>query len=200
MGTSDRERRVKNGQLEPPKKCSERFHFSNVSRTTIKAVLVHPFSFALSLSSNFSSTVDVIMEFAQDHMYPPNELASPPLAQPLRKPSVVGSLQECDDDYEPFARSTSGLSGRTVTSIRRKHESYNLSGSIFLVTSSGATLNLPVPSKSSADPLNWSNWTTAGAIAAIAWYSIVSLTVVQAASMVYHLILVEFDGQVGFPI
>lgn len=138
------------------------------------------------------------MESTPQHLYPQNELASPPLAQPIRKPSVVASAENCDNDCEPFARSSSGLSGRTATSTRRKHESYNLSGSIFLITSSGATLNLPVPSESSADPLNWSNWKTTGAIAAVAWYSIVSLTAVQASSMVFHGILVEFDHQVRF--
>ncbi|KAJ4983459.1 major facilitator superfamily transporter [Stagonosporopsis vannaccii] len=135
------------------------------------------------------------MDSAPEHLYPRNELASPPLAQPLRKPSIIASVEDCDDEHELFDRSASGLSGDTALRTRRKHESYNLSGSIYLVTSSGATLNLPVPSDSLADPLNWSNWKTAGAIAAVAWYSIVSLTVVQAASMVFHGILVEFDGQ-----
>ncbi|KAH6644801.1 major facilitator superfamily domain-containing protein [Boeremia exigua] len=147
------------------------------------------------------------MSFLDDSMYPRNELASPPLAQPLRKPSLVPSVEDREEDFEPFARSTSGLSGHSsglsahssTATIRRKHESYNLSGSIFLVTASGKTLNLPVPSDSPNDPLNWSRWKTAGAIAAIAWYSIVSLTVVQAASMVYHGILVEFENQNLYP-
>lgn len=136
------------------------------------------------------------MESVQEHLYPLNELASPSLAQPLRKPSLVSPNKIHDDDCEPFARSTSGLSHRTAASTRRKHESYNLSGSIFLVTSSGTTLDLPVPSTSPADPLNWRRWKIAGAITAIAWFSIVSLTVVQAASMVNHSIFVEFDGHV----
>lgn len=130
------------------------------------------------------------------NLYPEGELASRPLAQPLRKPSLVPSVEHRDDDCEPFARSTSDLSCHSDKTIRRNRESYNLSGSIFLVTSSGTTLNLPVPSESPADPLNWGRWKRTGAIIAVAWYSIVSLTVVQAASMVYHGILVEFDGQV----
>lgn len=130
------------------------------------------------------------------NLYPEGELASPPLAQPLRKPSLVASVEDRDDDCRPFASSTSGISTCTVESIRRKRESYNLSGSVFLVTSSGKTLNLPVPSDNPADPLNWGQWKTTGAIIAVALYSIVSLPVVQAASLVYHGIIMEFDGQV----
>ena len=129
--------------------------------------------------------------------YPDVELAPPPLAQPLHKPSLVPSVEDHGEDSESFAHSNSGLSGRSTETIRRKHESYNLSGSIFLVTSSGTTLSLPVPSQSPNDPLNWSQWKTGGAIIAIAWYSIVSLTVVQGASMVYDGILIQFDGQVS---
>ncbi|KAF1922674.1 MFS general substrate transporter [Didymella exigua CBS 183.55] len=128
-------------------------------------------------------------------LYPEGELAPPPSSQPLRKPTLVPSAEDRDDDCKPFARLSRGLSRRSARAIRRKHESYNLSGSIFLVTSSGKTLSLPVPSDSPADPLNWGRWKTAGAIISVAWFSIVSLTVVQAASMVYHGIMVEFDGQ-----
>lgn len=127
------------------------------------------------------------------NLYPEGELASPPLAQPLRKPSLVSSVEDRDDDYAPFA---SSASGRSTETIRRKHESYDLSGSIFLVTSSGKTLNLPVPSDSPTDPLNWGRCKTTGAIIAVALYSIVSLPVVQAASLVFHGILKEFEGQV----
>ena len=129
--------------------------------------------------------------------YPDVELAPPPLAQPLHKPSLLPSVEDHGKDLEQFAHSTSDLSGCSTETIRRKHESYNLSGSIFLVTSSGTTLSLPVPSQSPNDPLNWSQWKTGGAIIATAWYSIASLTVVQGASMVYHGILVQFDGQVS---
>lgn len=131
--------------------------------------------------------------------YPEVELHAPPLAQPLRKPSLVPSVEDRDEACVPFSSSNSAFSAHTAETARRKHESYNLSGSIFLLTSSGITLNLPVPSESPEDPLNWNRWKTTGAIAAVAWYSIVSLTAVQAASMVYHGISVEFDGQVYAP-
>ncbi|KAF3031321.1 hypothetical protein E8E12_000796 [Didymella heteroderae] len=129
------------------------------------------------------------------NLYPEGELASRPLAQPLRKPSLVPSVEDRDDDCAQFGSSASGLSCCSAETNRRKRESYNLSGSIFLVTSSGKTLNLPVPSDSPADPLNWGRWKTTGAIIAVACYSTVALPVVQAASLVYHGIITEFDGE-----
>jgi hypothetical protein len=72
----------------------------------------------------------------------------------------------------------------------------NSSNDANITTSSGKTLNLPVPSSSPADPLNWSMWKTTGAVAAIALYSVVSLTAVQAASLMYHGIMTEFGKQV----
>lgn len=133
-------------------------------------------------------------QLSQDPCYDV-ELASSRRAQPLRKPSLVPSVKD-QGDCGRSDRSNLGLKHHSAETVRRKHESYNLSGSIFLVTSSGMTLNLPVPSESPADPLNWSRWKTAGAITAVACYSIISLTVVQAASMVHHGILVEFGGSV----
>jgi hypothetical protein len=130
------------------------------------------------------------------NLYPRGELASPPPARPLREPSLVSSVDDCDYNRAPFARSTFVYGCRSAGPVRRKRESYNLSGSIFLITSSGKILNLPVPSESPADPLNWGRWKTAGAIIAVVWYSVVSLPVVQAASMVYHGILVEFHDRV----
>ena len=135
------------------------------------------------------------MEPLQDSFYPPNELASPPLAKPLYEPSLATSTEY--NSKKPFVSSTSSLDEANDPNItRRNRESYMLSGSIFLITSSGKTLNLPVPSSSPADPLNWSMWKATGAVAAIALYSVVSLTVVQAASLMYQGIMADFGNQV----
>jgi hypothetical protein len=135
------------------------------------------------------------MQPLQDSLYPPNELSSPPLAKPLYEPSLAASTE--NSSKKPSFSPTSSLSDPNDANIpRRNRESYMLSGSIFLITSSGKTLNLPVPSSSPADPLNWSMWKTTGAVAAIALYSVVSLTVVQAASLMYHGIMAEFGKQV----
>lgn len=128
--------------------------------------------------------------------YPHVELASPPPSLPLRKPSLKISVEDRVEYCGTFERSTQGDCGRIAENTRDKHESYNLTGSIFLVTSAGKTLNLPVPSASPADPLTWSRWKTSGAIVAVAWYSAVSLTAIQAASQLSHGISVEFHGQV----
>lgn len=131
------------------------------------------------------------MQSPQDSFYPPNELASHPLAKPLYKPSLA------DDSKKPSASPTFSLGDPNDPNITRSNrESYMLSGSIFLITSSGKTLNLPVPSSSPADPLNWSMWKTTGAVAAIAMNSVVSLTVVQVASLMYQGIMADFGKQV----
>jgi hypothetical protein len=135
------------------------------------------------------------MQPLQDSFYPPNELASPPLAKPLYEPSLAASTEY--SSKTPSVSPMSTLNSSNDANItRRNRESYMLSGSIFLITSSGKTLNLPVPSSSPADPLNWSMWKTTGAVAAIALYSVVSLTAVQAASLMYHGIMTEFGKQV----
>lgn len=121
-------------------------------------------------------------------LYPDGELAQPPLAKPLRKPSIVSST-ECDDEMSFYSDERSS----SVAALRRKRESYNLSGSVFLIASDGRTLNLPVPSSSPADPLGWRGWKKAGALLAVYWYSIVSLTVAQAASMTFAGISAEFE-------
>jgi hypothetical protein len=131
------------------------------------------------------------MQSPQDSFYPPNELASPPLAKPLYKPSLA------DDSKKSSAGPTFSLGDPNDSNITRSNrESYMLSGSIFLITSSGKTLNLPVPSSSPADPLNWSMWKTTGAVAAIAMNSVVSLTVVQVTSLMYQGIMADFGKQV----
>jgi hypothetical protein len=68
-------------------------------------------------------------------LYPDVELALPPLTPPIRKKRLVLSMGNHDEDSVWLARSTPGLSGRSADTIRRRHESYNLSGSVFLVTS-----------------------------------------------------------------
>jgi hypothetical protein len=80
---------------------------------------------------------------------------------------------------------------------RRKHESYTLAGSVFLITGNGKTLKLPAPSDSPADPLGWSKWKRAGAALAVAWFSIVALAVAQAAGIFLRVISHEFKLDVS---
>ncbi|KAL2873374.1 hypothetical protein SGCOL_011455 [Colletotrichum sp. CLE4] len=73
--------------------------------------------------------------------------------------------------------------------------SADLSGSIYLITSDGKTLKLPMPSNSPYDPLNWSLSKRLVAMGVLILYSIVSMLETQAASLMYKSLAVEFNGQ-----
>ncbi|KAF2827697.1 MFS general substrate transporter [Ophiobolus disseminans] len=122
-------------------------------------------------------------------LYPEGELARAPRAEPLRKPSIVSSIIDAHDDMSFSSNNRCS----SAAALRQKRESYNLSGSVFLIAASGATLKLPIPSNSPADPLGWGRWKRVGAFLAVYWYSIVSLTAAQAASMMFAGISLEFE-------
>lgn len=128
--------------------------------------------------------------------YPDIERASPPLAQPLHEPSLVLSRHNKADDISVDVV-TRSASATTRSSVVSKRQSYNLSGSTFLVTASGMTLKLPIPSESPSDPLNWSLWKRAGAMFALAWFFVASSLVVQAPSVILPGIALEFSQQVS---
>ncbi|KAF1957751.1 MFS general substrate transporter [Byssothecium circinans] len=96
-------------------------------------------------------------------------------ARPLNKPRPLSSIAEGDDHDKK--------SNTSYAASKKKHESYDLAGSVFLITNDGNTLHLPMPSNSKYDPLNWGRWKSLGATVAIWWYSIVALAGVQAASL-----------------
>ena len=123
-------------------------------------------------------------------LYLEGELAPTPPTEPLRKPSVVSSTIKSEDGTSLHG---SRQSFSSTTALRNKHESYNLSGSVFLITSDGTTLKLPVPSDSPADPLGWGRWKRIGAFLAVYWYSTITLTSAQAASMMFQGISREFE-------
>jgi hypothetical protein len=164
------------------------------------------------------------MSTVQD-LYPWVELAPPPRARPLaesvkyplaaweeelsRVPSFLPNPGSPSSAQPPVrkgsvasigAKSIGGVSigGKSVggVSVRGQRESYDLSGTRFLRTNTGKTLKLPIPSDSSADPLNWSLWRTAGAMFAVYLYSVVALTAAQAASVVMGGIQNEFYQEV----
>lgn len=120
-----------------------------------------------------------------------------PRPKPLREPRPVSGNDHVSS-IEP--RSVSDTeSDVDVKNSRSKHDSCDLTGgSVFLITGEGKTLNLPVPSDSRNDPLNWSYWKTGGAMFAVGFFSAVALTAVQAQSLMFKGILAEFDHQVSF--
>ncbi|KAH6629328.1 major facilitator superfamily domain-containing protein [Boeremia exigua] len=125
--------------------------------------------------------------------YPEVELAAPPLARPLHEPSPLLSRRSDTQDADDVSESSSYRTSHSRSGSKR--ESFNMSGSTFLVTSSGTTLRLPIPSDSKSDPLNWTPWKRAGAMFALAWFFVMSSTAVQAPSVFLPGIAVEFGQQ-----
>lgn len=64
--------------------------------------------------------------------------------------------------------------------------------SVFLITSDGQTLNLPIPSQSPDDPLNWSPLKRFFAVGAMGLFSVVGLILVQGTSLLLEELMVEY--------
>lgn len=138
--------------------------------------------------------------------FPMVELASPPRAHPLVEPRLVTPTPFVDDEDEirphPVPSFLPNPGHRTSERIqedinRLKRESFNLSGSTYLITNTGKTIKLPVPSNSPADPLNWSQCKSVGAVFAIVLFSIVCLTAAQGAAVMLQGIQQDFQHEVS---
>lgn len=133
--------------------------------------------------------------------HPMVELAPPLNSPPVSEPHpIYAPLTGDASGKRPSVPSIMGYRSRSSTpgtSDPSKRESYNLAGSTFLITNDGRTLKLPMPSNSKADPLNWGRWKTAGALFAVALYSVVCLTAAQAASVILNSIQKEFQDEVS---
>ncbi|PZC93593.1 MFS general substrate transporter [Pyrenophora tritici-repentis] len=131
--------------------------------------------------------------------HPKVELAPPPRVQPLAEPRAMSPLSNCDDieKMAPLGDIVDRMTRLRTSSTAKlvKRESYDLSGSTFLITNDGKTLKLPIPSESKADPLNWSQWKTAGAIFSIALYSVLCLTAAQASTVLLDGVQTEFASE-----
>lgn len=144
---------------------------------------------------------DTYSNTAAENMQDPHpevELAPQLRFEPIAGPRPMSPIWN-PEDPRPSSRSKSQARPRTAStslSISAKRESYDLTGSTFLVTNDGRTLKLPVASESKNDPLNWSRMKTAGAIFAIALFSVVCLTAAQAASVVLDGIQLSFEHEV----
>ena len=69
-------------------------------------------------------------------------------------------------------------------------------GSVFLITSDGRTLNLPMPSPYPNDPLNWGFWKRISALGAVFFFTIVALVQVQGTSLLLAQLRVEYSIEV----
>jgi hypothetical protein len=135
------------------------------------------------------------VELAPPHQFEPiaiprqmSPLSSPPVPQISRLPSIRSKS----------ASRTRLDSVATATPTSAKRESYNLTGTTFLVTNDGRTLKLPVASESKADPLNWSDKKTAGAFFAVVLYSAICLTAAQAPGVMMDSIQSTFKDEVSY--
>jgi hypothetical protein len=95
---------------------------------------------------------------------------------------------------------SSNYSTSTSTSMRSKHESRDFSGSVFLISSDGRMLSLPIPTRSPRDPLNWSKMKRARAFIAIFFFSILGLFLVQGPSLMFVPLRQEFSDEVYYTI
>ncbi|KUJ06922.1 major facilitator superfamily transporter [Mollisia scopiformis] len=67
-------------------------------------------------------------------------------------------------------------------------------GSVFLITSDGRTLQLPIPSQSQHDPLTWSKWKRFRALCAISVFTVVGLVQVQGTSLLLDELEHEYNA------
>ena len=120
-----------------------------------------------------------------------------PRPKPLREPRPTsGNDRFSSKEPQSTSDATSdAASDADLKHTRSKHDSFDFAGSVFLITGEGKTLNLPVPSESRNDPLNWSLWKTGGAMFAVGFYSAVALTAVQAQSLMFNGIIAEFGHE-----
>jgi hypothetical protein len=128
-------------------------------------------------------------------LYPEGELKQAPLATPLSGPKVVLSNASLERGIDRLPSIVDEIYPSTAIH-RRKHESYTLSGSVFLIGGNGQKVKLPAPSDSPADPLSWGQWKRAGVFVAVSWFSIVALAVAQAAGLFLGVISRDFKVDV----
>ncbi len=84
----------------------------------------------------------------------------------------------------------------TAPSISRKRETCDLTGSVYLISSDGRMIKLPMPTNSPRDPLNWSGRKRAGAFLALMIFAISGLTEVQGPSLMLASLAMDFPPSV----
>lgn len=106
-------------------------------------------------------------------------------------------LYEGEDELESVHfDDKESLGETTTTGGRSKHRSMDLSGSVFLIASNGHVLNLPIPSESPDDPLNWANTRRLLIFAILVSYGAVSLFLIQTPGNLYSAFVSDFKEAV----
>jgi len=77
-----------------------------------------------------------------------------------------------------------------------RRDTTDFSGDVFLIASDGTVLNLPVPSNSPRDPLNWSVAKRARAGLTVVFFSVIGLVLVQGPSLMFKELANEFGMRV----
>ncbi|KAH9224888.1 major facilitator superfamily transporter, partial [Leptodontidium sp. 2 PMI_412] len=85
------------------------------------------------------------------------------------------------------------------TNLSSKRDSSQIPGTVYLITSNGEVLRLPIPSNSPQDPLNWGMKKRALAFLALASLGSTSLIVVQGASSMFSSLSKEFTLEDTYP-
>jgi hypothetical protein len=75
-------------------------------------------------------------------------------------------------------------------------QSGDLSGSVYLIAANGRMLNLPMPSTSPRDPLNWSFDKRVRAFASMIFFTVVALAEVQGPSLMLAGLSQEYASEV----
>lgn len=99
--------------------------------------------------------------------------------------------------YDKLGTSTTHSGETTSTGGRSKHMSMDLAGSVFLISSDGRLLDLPVPSESPHDPLNWVTARRVLIWTLLSLYSIIAMFLIQTPGNLFLAFINEFDGQVS---
>lgn len=94
------------------------------------------------------------------------------------------------------------MTEKGVPSVSDKHvaTTTGLPGSVFLIAGDGRMINLPIPSASPGDPLNWSLTKRVAIFCTMTFYSVVSLFAVQAPSLLLHAMEKEFTPEDTAPL
>lgn len=80
--------------------------------------------------------------------------------------------------------------------MAEKSAEYGKKGSVFLISSNGETLQLPIPSQLPNDPLKWSNFKRFLVLFSMFVFSTISLVQVQGTSLLLHALQDEYSPEV----
>ncbi|CZR67806.1 uncharacterized protein PAC_17705 [Phialocephala subalpina] len=81
----------------------------------------------------------------------------------------------------------------TTSTMTSKRDSHEFPGSVYLISSSGQMLSLPIPTSSPRDPLNWSKTRRSAAFISLMLFAVLSFVLVEGASIMFKPLAQEFS-------